>query len=204
MTKKILIISTLLLLIGAFAFAEIELGVGITPPIVTEESGDVGDASEDISISFHTGYSFWWLFYASYDAYVMPAFLVSALTETTDDFGNAIPGIYKPGIMNMIDFGLRPRIGPILLLTEVGINSLYVYQQTEDEQSELGGNVRIGAGVRLGHLSVMATVTSVFSSFENMAQTFEDLGSGDPWLEEKAQEKLTETLMPTITLNLWF
>jgi hypothetical protein len=191
-------------LIGAFAFAEIELGVGITPPIIDEEGGATGDFGQDLSVSFHAGYSFWWLFYASWDAYVMPAFLVSALTGTTDENENFVPGVYKPGIMNLIDVGIRPRIGPILFLTEVGVNSLYVYQQTEDEQSELGGNVRIGAGIRLGHLSVMATITSIFSSFDNMAQTFEDLGSGVPWREEQAQKKLTETLMPTITLNLWF
>jgi hypothetical protein len=204
MTKKILIFSALLLLIGAFAFAEIELGIGIAPPLTTDEEDTNSDPSEHISYSLHVGYSFWWLFYASWDAYVMPASLISALTGTTDQDENFIPGIYKPGVMNMIDFGIRPRIGPLLFLTELGVNSLYVYDQQEDEQSELGGNVRIGAGIRLGHLSIMATVSSVFSSFENMAQTFEDLGSGNPRLEEKAQEKLTETLLPTITLNLWF
>jgi hypothetical protein len=202
MTKKILIISALLFLISVFAFAEIELGVGITPPLDVE--GATGDFGQDMLISFHAGYSFWWLFYASWDAYVMPAYLVGAMTETSDEFGNLQPGIFKPGFMNMIDFGLRPRIGPLLFLTEVGVNSLYVYQQTDDEQSELGGNIRVGAGVRLGHLSVMATVSSVFASFENMAQTLDDLGSSDPWIADNAAERIADTLLPTITINLWF
>ncbi|MBI9104344.1 MAG: hypothetical protein JEY99_18140 [Spirochaetales bacterium] len=203
MNKKILIILAILLLFTGFAFAELELGVGITPPLEDVE-GATGDFGQDMLISFHGGYSFWWLFYASWDAYVMPAYLMSALTETIDDSGNVSPGVYKPGFLNMFDVGIRPRIGPLMVMAEVGINTLYVYEQSEDEQSELGGNIRVGAGLHFNHISIMGTVSSVFSSFDSMTNTLEDLGSGDAWLEEKAQEKIMETLIPTITVNLWF
>jgi hypothetical protein len=193
--------------------AEIELGVGISPPLIEkpEGAGESENPLEDMMLSFHVGYSFLWLFYASADAIMLPPYVLQSLTSTYDPITNVQrEGIYRPGFINLINVGIRPRIGPIALMASVGINMLYVYKQDElpedaFDPTGLGVNARVGAYLFLGkNLALTASATTVFANFDELVMTFADLASDDPFLSEWATQRLLSGLYPTIGLVFSF
>lgn len=211
MNKKAMLLAAALLLVSAGAWAEIELGVGIAPPIgdvpeevQSQESGFLGNST----LVFHAGYSFWWLFYASYDAFVLPPYSVSQMTGRIDPAtGTYTDGYYRPGFMNTYDVGFRPRIGPISLLATVGVNQMYVYRQAEDgmEVPPLGVNLRVGAGIRFAKwIGGVFSATVPFADFQDMSDTLEALGGDDTYLSGIASDRIKSNLLPTFTINLYF
>lgn len=199
----ILIASLLLLSLATPIFAEIELGASLTPASFLKSAdaaameqnivGKEGSFLADLIFGFHVGYSWWWLFYASLDSYVMPPWWV---------WGNT--GEYKPGFLNLIDLGVRPTLGPIMIMAEAGVNYMYLYKQAEDQkgasQPDFGANLRIGAGLQFGFWSLTASGTSVFVNFDEMINTMQKVSDGNP----RAIDKLVATIIPSLTFNLHF
>lgn len=211
MKKRLLIIGVLFFAAAFVMAGDIELGIGISPPI---GEGDTGEPEQENTFSFHAGYSFWWLFYAAWDGYVMPPGAMAGLTGTTEvdpETGESyfVDGYYRPGFVNMFNVGFRPRIGPLVGLATIGVNQLYIYKQDDPEEgidynSEAGANLRLGLGFRSkSHWMIMASAVSIFPSMDELTTTLNDLNSSDPWLQQQAEEKITSSLYPTITLNIW-
>lgn len=196
--------------ISAMAFAEIELGVGFSPPLQAQEqnAGMKGNIVEDAMYSFHGGFSFWWLFYAAVDSYVLPPYIVQNLTTTYDAAKGTIPGYYRPGFLTMIDVGIRPQIGPVILLLTTGINNLYIWKQDDiaglKDSPAIGANLRAGAGLDLGLLSVVATGMVVFDDFQAILDLARTLAGGSEYLRTEALKGLWQKMYPTVTVNLHF
>lgn len=196
---------------SSVAWAEIELGFGVSPPIgKTEKEGDPGPEGPlgDTILSFHAGYSFWWLFYLSADAYVVPpSFVKGATTAFDTEEGFTQEGIYRPGFLNMLDVGIRPRIGPIALMATVGVNQLYIYKEADlpkdMKKPSLGLNLRLGGHVFISkNLAVTLNGTLVFQDPEQMGKFFDAVGGSNEYLREQAIKYLRDNLYPTVGLTL--
>lgn len=199
----ILIAALWLLFLASPIFAEIEIGASLTPAsyMKGEDAKDFEDFQDkegsflaDMIFGFHFGYSWWWLFYASWDSYVMPPWWIMGQT-----------GQYKPGFLNLIDLGVRPAIGPILIMAEVGVNHMYLHGQDDDPEVEgdvdFGANLRLGAGLKFGWWSLTASGTCVFVDFDTMTNTLQQLGEGGKRAED-ATQKLLATLIPSLTFSI--
>lgn len=209
MTKKLMLATFLILALAGTAFTdELELGFGIAPPLNQEAmQGPSKGFFYDNTAVLHVGYSFAWLFYASYDALMLPPASVSSMTGSFDvTNGTYQTGVYRPGILSLIDVGFRPRIGPVIIMVSTGFNNLYIYKQDElvdyaGFQPDLGVNLRAGLGFKIGKmLSINASGTVVFNSFDNMFATLE--GLGDDNLRELVLDNLLSNLYPVISINL--
>jgi len=209
MRKSVFLAVVLFLATGIGAFAEIELGIGIAPPIgeVPEDAASDG-LFGDATTVLHAGYSFWWLFYASYDAFVLPPYAVSQMTGTIDPANGGLqPGYYRPGYLNTFNFGIRPRLGPLMLTASIGANSLYIYKGEEDglEPPPLGVNLRFGAGWKISkHFGLMATGTTVFGSMDELSNTLDALNSDNPDVSAAAEDRILANLFPSIVFSLYF
>lgn len=208
MRMKAVLVIAMLVLLGVGAWAELEFGFGIAPPLgeVPENAvsgGFLGDSTQVM----HAGYSFLWLFYASYDGLILPPYSVSQMTGSIDtSTGDWSPGYYRPGFLNTFNVGIRPRIGPVTLIATIGANSMYVYKASEDglEVPPVGVNLRIGAGLRLAKwIGITATGTSVFADFQELSSTLDALGGSDQFLKDKAQEQILNNLFPIVTLVIY-
>ena len=222
MKKKLLILVTacLLLFLANAAFAELELGIGLTPAL----AGDVpeavkGDFLESSLKSIHVGFTWWWLFYASLDSLILPPYMVQAMTSSTAGTGEnmyEVPGPLVPGYLNMFDLGIRPRIGPIIAFAEVGINHLWIYGDSWDvnpyrvnpdgtpADSSVGVNARVGAGLAFDWWGVVLSGSLVFADFDAMAADFNTLSNGTSLAKAAVQKKLINSLIPTIGFNIYF
>lgn len=195
--------------VAGAAFAEFELGFGIAPPLSeTDQTTEYQGFFYTNTAILHAGYSFAWLFYASVDAMILPPAAVSGLTGYLDPVtGTYRNGVFRPGILNLIDVGIRPRIGGLMLMVSTGINSLYVYNQEELSADQtfnpsLGVNLRAGVGLKLGkHLGVMVSATTVFNDFDSMIGTLQALGAGGD-TAALAQDRLLSNLYPAAVVSL--
>jgi hypothetical protein len=192
------------------AFADIEIGVGVAPPLserpagATDNPGPLGD----IMVEFHGGFSFWWLFYASADAYVLPPFVVRQMTTAIDTSSGFVKdGQYRPGFLTLFDVGIRPKIGPIALSATAGVNSLYIYKEKDLPKDaykpELGVNLRLGLYVFLNRfMAVTASGTTVFPSFSSLVSTMKAIGGSDSYLQQQAVDYVVGNLYPTVSFVL--
>ncbi|MFH2113472.1 MAG: hypothetical protein ABIJ86_03050 [Spirochaetota bacterium] len=210
MTKKLMMSVFLILAMAGAAFSnEIEIGFGVAPPLVKTEAGKStyeGFFYENTGI-LHAGYSFAWLFYVSADAYLLPPVAVSGMTGYFDvASGTYQNGIFRPGILGLFNIGIRPKIGPLLLMASTGINTLHIYKQEEladadRASSSLGVNLRVGVGFKMNKLiGIMASGTVAFSDFDTMKSTLEALN--DPDLADMASERIMSNLYPAVTISL--
>jgi len=206
MTKKLMLATFLILALAGTAFTdELELGFGIAPPLNMD---DMQQESKgffyDNTAVLHVGYSFAWLFYASYDALMLPPASVSSITGSFNiEDGTYNNGFYFPGILSLVNVGFRPSIGPVVLMVTTGINNLYIYKQSELDglTPDLGVNLRAGLGFKIGKmLSIMASGTVVFNNFESMISTLEGLGDDD--MRDMVLDNLLSNLYPVISINL--
>jgi len=209
MRKSVFLAVVLFLATGIGAFAEIELGVGIAPPIGTvPDNASSGGPLGDSTIVFHAGYSFWWLFYGSYDGFVLPPYAVSQMTGTIDTTTNSVStGYYRPGFLNTFNFGIRPRLGPLMISASVGVNSLYIYKGEADGLTAppLGVNLRVGAGWKFTkNLGLMVSGTSVFADSAELSATLDALSGSDAFMKRQAQDRIMSTLFPSVVLSLYF
>ena len=172
----------LLLLVSSpiFSIIEEETDVGISFMPTTEDvfldSGLVG---------LHIAHRFAHVLYASWDALISPPQMVQSWTtsEKTDHHGTKLilPGVYRPGFLNLFDFGLGLPIGPAFISAQAGINYLYILEQFRlaeiNQGGALGANVRVGAGIRFDEWAIIANGTVVFPSIQSALQTITDLGT---------------------------
>lgn len=212
MSKRWKILFFVLLLSGGAIWADIEVGVGFSPPLGKLPEGMPEKAAGPLGntmVSFHAGYSFAWLFYLSGDAYVLPPFVVRNMTTTIEEDGFVKDGLYRPGFLNMINVGLRPRLGPVALSATVGLNSLYLYKEGEvsdkANKPSLGVNLRLGGILFVNDLfSFSLTGTTVFPDGRTLFSTLGSLGSKDSFIREQAVDLIVGNLYPTLTVNLNF
>jgi hypothetical protein len=206
--RKVLLplIIGILLALSTPVFAEIEIGGSFTPAefllLANEEAqaleAFLGAADDfDMIFGFHIGYSWWWLFYASWDAMVMPPWWIYT---TTSAGGKS--GLYRPGFLNLIDVGVRPTIGPVMILAEAGINNIYIYKQEDLAVSggelSLGINLRLGAGLLFDWWSIVVTGTAVFAQFDDMVTVLQGVVDQNP----KAIRYLINNLIPSISFQM--
>jgi hypothetical protein len=217
MKRRLLILVTAitLLFLANAAFAELELGFALTPPITTDVPENIaGDFLESSIKSLHVGFSWWWLFYASWDSLILPPYVVQELAATKGGEGDNIfytPGPLVPGYLNLFDLGIRPKIGPILAFAEVGINHMWIYGDSwdvnpyrSDANTSVGVNMRIGAGLAFGWWGITASGTLVFTDFETMAEDLDTLSNGSQFAQDQVAEKLINSLIPSVGFNIYF
>lgn len=174
---------------------ELELGISFTPGSLLEVSDSVAEEydlqlEEQALLGFHVGYSFWWLFYTSWDSIVAPPPYIEEQTDVPD----------AAGFINFFDVGIRPSLGPVYILATVGINTTYVHSVAAHEygyenNSDVGANVRLGVGLKFSAFSINLVGTSFYETFDDMTETLGGLFSGE---EERAQEDFLKTLIPSI------
>lgn len=216
MRRLCILLVSIMLLVPAFISAdEIELGLSVTPLSIlkTQEAKDMenlfgtqGGFFQDNLLGLHAGYSLAWLFYASIDANIMPAWWIKKATQYSDADNNLVQGIYAPGFITLVDAGIRPTLGPIILMAELGINYLYIhsaYNKDPETGASLGGgsagfNLRIGVGYKFGPFSVTLVGTSVYSSFEMMTNTISEVFDGN----QMAIDNLKQSLVPSLAFYM--
>ena len=186
-TKSLVILLLISVSFLGFAIVEEETDVGVSFMPATEDvfldSGLVG---------LHVAHRFAHVLYASWDALISPPKMVQSWTtsEKTDHHGTKliIPGVYRPGFLNLFDFGLGLPIGPVFISAQAGINYLYILEQFRlaevNQGGALGANVRVGAGIRFDsslsfnhEWAIVANGTVVFPSIQSALQTLSDLGT---------------------------
>ncbi len=193
MKRFTMLVLVFLILGGVSMFAdELEIGMSVTPvPGETDKEGTEGEM--EVMPGFHFGYSFFGILYASYDALIAPPSMISSMT-----------GFYRPGFINLIDAGLRLKLGSIMLLTTAGVNQLYVHNQDDIEggwESDLGANLRAGLGYRKNHLGVMVSATQTFNNFDAVVDTVG--GLFDDARRDNAIARLTNGLIPSVVVILY-
>ena len=188
MIKKMVILLIIFSFITGMAAAdEFEFGISFTPQPGEDTGGRTEDEMEGI-YGFHFAYNWWAVFYASLDSLVMPPGVIQDWT-----------GHSRPGFLNLLGGGFRFHIGPVMLLTTVGINHIYVYKQDEDSldfNSSLGANFRIGAGARFDWWGLGLTGTSIFPTFEEMIRVLKGLVADST--REISLGELRKSLIPSI------
>jgi hypothetical protein len=211
--KKLWVLLTvfLLLTVSLPVFAELELGVGFSPPLGSKDqnAGMSGNVVQDAMYSSHLGLSWWWLFYASVDSYVMPPYTIQDLTTTVNETtGTVTPGYYRPGFLNLFDVGIRPELSSVILMLETGINYLYIWRSADvpdlANKSMLGVNLRGGVGYNFGFISAMVSGTVVFDNFQDVVTVFRNIAGNNQFLRDQTLKGLLKSLYPTLTVNLHF
>jgi hypothetical protein len=174
--KKLLVplAAILLLALAVPAFADWELGIGITP---SQNSTSTDPGQVNSILDFHVAYAYSILYFA-WDAYAMPAYWVTNATTYIDPTsGYVYNGAQVPGFLNTFDIGLRVILRPVVLYGEIGTNLLYLYggQIYKDPvgNSGVGVNARIGAGVRFGFWGVNISGTQIFATWTDMRAAFD-------------------------------
>ena len=213
MKKRVAIVAALLALAVALPLSagQWDLGLSFTPVIKGEEdeaqTGDK-DPFEKVLPGFHFGYRWAGILYASWDAIVMPPEYITDMTGytvTEGDFEYFKYGPYAPGFLNLWDIGLKGLLGPVVLYTEIGINTIYVYKQSEipdDFKSNVGANWRAGVGGKFNNWGVNLDFTAIFPSFKSMASDIRILVGDD--VEAKAAVKRKIKWVPSLTVVLYF
>ena len=168
--KKILLplAAVLLLAVAVPAFAELELGFGLTP------SQDI--VNQPI-INFHVGYN-WSILYFSWDAYAMPdSWVYNATTYTDAATGSVVPGYLEPGFLNLFDFGLKLQLRPVIGYAEIGTN--YLYLRGDQSYGGIGVNARAGVGLKFRWWGINVSGTQIFTSWNDLEGAFYEAAHGN-------------------------
>ena len=187
--KKLLLplaIALLLALAVPAAFADAELGIGLTPGQV----GGYNDASAPPLINFHVGYT-WTILYFGWDAYAMPSYWVY------NNYGYVDPntGDAVPGFLNLFDVGLKLYLRPFVAYLGVGPDMLYV--RGGGVYNGVGVNARLGAGLRFGWWGIDISGTQVFASWNDLTFAFQE-AAANRW------DVLLNGMVATVTFNIYF
>jgi hypothetical protein len=211
-----LLLVALLALAVLPALAEIELGIGVSPPIGQDTSVSNTTGSSDplqqfwdgATKSVHLGLRSFGILYLSGDFIVVPPFFTEGMTSSWDSakqsWGN---GYYRPAVVSLYDLGLKLKLGPVGLSASAGINQLYLYKQSElggYSPPDLGVNLRLGAGLRLlKFLGIEAVIVTVQPSFKDAVEVVEGVFASDPVLQQSSMDRLTKQLIPMIQAVLY-
>ena len=193
MRKTVLAAAVIVMLImtAAPAFSnELELGLSWTPVQADENYGE--DALESMT-GFHVGYVMLNFLYGSWDSIVVPPSMISDWT-----------GFYRPGFLNLYDFGIRIQIKPVVVSVGMGLNSVYVHNQGETQtlENNFGANLRLAAGLRFDWWGVGLTGTAVFPSFDYMVDTLKGLVADST--RQYAADRIVDSLVPSLAVTLYF
>ena len=186
LTILIVIAVMITIAVPVFSADQWELGISVTP-LPGASQGD-----DNATPGFHFGYQWWYIGYASWDAIVLPPWVIQGWT-----------GYMRPGFLNLFDVGLQLNIGPFIGYSEVGINYLYLYKQAEDniDAGGAGANLRLGAGIKMDWWGINISGTAVFPSFGNMVDTLKGLASKKT--SKLAVKTIMKQLVPSINLVLY-
>jgi hypothetical protein len=191
--KKILLplAALLLLALATPAFAEWDLGVSWLPL-----GKDVAVAKSEYNFipGFHVGYGFWYIGYATWDAYAMPNWMIWNITNY----------YFAPGFLNLWDVGLRLQLGPVVGFGEIGINNVYVYQTGLVGADGIGANIRLGAGLKFDWWGITMTGTNVYGSFNEAASNIGGLFSGDANVRTASVNRITNGLLWDVGVTFYF
>jgi hypothetical protein len=202
--KKIIVLMVGILLLSAvspLSADELEVGVSLFPikwaSTEGEEAQLIGEGSfiNDWLFGYHFARA-WFLFYLSWDAFVLPPFVVQDITTIVEGEVVVREGFYRPGFINFFDFGIRLTLFEIATgFAELGINTLYVYKQQElpvdQRPGAWGANLRIGAGVRISPAwGAILTGTAMFPSFDKMMDVLRGLGSDNVLVQNAAKSQI--------------
>ncbi len=190
--------------VPVFSADQWEIGLSWTPiPGGDQSTKSKDEGGMDSITGFHFGYIWWHIGYATWDALVMPPFIIAGMTSYQDDQGNWQPGYYRPGFLNLFDVGGRLNIGPFVASAEMGINNIYIYQGDSpvEYSGDFGANLRLGAGLKFDWWGVSVTGTSVFPSFKKMIHVVGGLFSSDN--RRWSINEIKGGLIPSILLVLY-
>lgn len=199
--------------------AALLLLVAIAVPVIAqEEEVDIGltfmPAAEDVFLDsgllgLHLGYRFSHILYGTWDAIIVPPQMVQSWTSAETTVGTetiVIPGTYRPGFLNLIDFGLGLKLGPFFGSAQAGVNYLYILEQSDLPPEQRGGgvgaNVRLGAALRFDYWAVVLNGTVAFPSLQSAFQTIADLGKTGP-RGEAAREIFIDYMLYSVGFLLY-
>ena len=113
-------------------------------------------------------------------------------------------GLYRPGFLNLWDFGIRIQIRPVVASVGLGLNSIYVYRQGDVQtlENNFGANLRLAGGLRFDWWGIGLSGTAVFPSFDYMIDTLKGLIPESS--RQFAAQKIGDALVPSITFTLYF
>ncbi len=213
MKRRMIIVAVLLLVMSIPLFAnQLELGISATMviPEAADSESEYSDAQQDVFETilpgFHIAYRWWEIFYATWDSMVMPPEMITDMTgvivqdEFDPDFTYFRPGPYRPGFLNLWDLGIKLILGPVVVHTELGVNTIYVHNQSElpdDFSTNFGANWRAGVGVKFNMWGVNADFTSIFPSFNTMIQDIQGLIQQKPGIKDRIK------WVPSLTVILY-
>jgi len=201
----------LILLLAALPLSagELELGMSLTP--IKQDKGDDPNAAENtakdtILPGFHLGYRFAWIGFMALDSYVMPPEYITNMTATYDpDTDTFSSGPYRPGFLNTWNIGAKLVLGPLTGYSTIGLNTIYVYKESEyldkDFNKNFGANWKIGAGLRTKNIGVNLDLMALFPSADTMFQELGLLFDGTD--EEKAAAKERIQFIPSLVFVLY-
>jgi len=194
-----------------FVWADIEIGVGVSPPMISQQELDAERDQlttqksflGDTVVSFHAALDFSWLLTVSGDAFVLPPIVVRNMTTYVTDGGFLKDGVYRPGFLILTDVGLKLKWGAFGALATAGFNELYIYRQDDLDPDakppSLGVNLRLGAFWRLSRdFLVSLTGTSVFPNPESLLSTLKAVAGDNGYLRDEALRTITGNLYPTL------
>jgi len=198
--KRLLIplFAVCLIALAVPAFAQVELGLSWTP---VQGVANAAGGNMESATGFHVGYTVWHVVFLSWDSIVMPPAFITNATGYWDSRNNVyVDGPYLPGFLNLYDVGLQFVLKPFLLYTEVGLNNLYVYQNSGG--GDFGANLRLGAGLKFGWWGLNVSGTAVFPDFTTMTETLKKLVSSET--RNEAISTITGLLVPSVNLTVYF
>jgi len=211
MRKHLCTFLALVALAALPALAEVEFGIGISPPIGQPASTST-DAGQQIwdgaTKSVHIGMRTLGVLYFSGDFIVVPSFLTQTMTSTWNSGTQTWDqGVYRPGVVSLYDLGLKLKLGSVNLSASAGVNQFYVYKQDEISNftpPALGVNLRLGAGFRIFKiLGLEAVIVTIQPSFQEAVDVVKGVFNSDSAVQQDSMDRLTKQLIPMIQAVLY-
>ena len=215
MRKQLLVLIAMMVLTALPALAEIELGIGVSPPM-GQDTSNSNTANQSGSQQFwdgatksiHIGLRTLAIVYISGDFIVVPSYFTQTMTNSWDNATQSwTGGQYRPGVVSLYDLGFKLKLGSVSLSASAGINQFYVYKQSEIldfTPPPLGVNLRLGAGLRLFKiLGLEAVIVTVQPSFKDAIDVVKGSFSSDAEYQQSSLDRLTKQLIPMIQAVLY-
>ncbi|MDA3937997.1 MAG: hypothetical protein PF693_01630 [Spirochaetia bacterium] len=179
-----------------------ELGMSLTP-LGAEPGTDPDPEAEEngfVVPGFHIGYRFLLIGYVSWDSYVLPPEYITQMTSNVSNLGP-----FRPGFLNTWNIGGKLVLGPVIGYSTIGLNSIYVYKESEylDESFDknFGANWKVGAGLKFGDWGIHLDFMSIFSDARTMFSDLDDLFNDDQEISDAAADRIK--FIPSLVATLY-
>ena len=210
--KRSIIIAAVLVVFAVIPVAadEFELGISATPIFPAEDiTGSFGpETNAEMAPGFQFGYRFFGLLYADWHGIILPPQLIERMTGFYDAEANVDKvGIFRPGFLNTWNVGGKINIGPFVGFGTIGVNTIYVYRQSDliAERQEFnrnfGANFRFGVGLRGDDFGVNFSLMGVFPDLDTMFSDLAVIFGDDPVRAEAASNRIP--WFPSLTA-IWY